>query len=114
MTKDDAIFTIAAYREDHKITPVARFDRTGSYCAHDGLPLDPRKGGFRHSQSAIFRAQDIAGYVPVDRCSHRYIPGGEACNLTLAYHLRQKRIEDLARENGRSIPTIHPFAEKPL
>lgn len=109
-SKDSATLTIAAYREDHKITPVARFDGTGHYCAHDSLPLDPRKGGWVHSQSALHRAQDIAGYVPVTKCRHRYIPGGVACNMTLARHLREKEL----RQINPLLPPLHDFVDVSL
>lgn len=108
--KDDAIYTIARYREPHKIVPVARFDGTGHYCAHDGLPLDARKGGFLHSQSAIYRAQDTAGYVPGGPCQHRYIPGGEPCGLTIARHLREKKL----RAVNPFLAPLHDFVEGAL
>jgi hypothetical protein len=90
---DAATVRVAFYREPHRIVPTE--NGTGFFCAHDGVRLNPRKGGFTHNVADVYRAQDEAGYVPVGKCRE--------CGQSYAAHIRGLLLRSLAFD--------HPFTE---
>ncbi len=99
----EAFSRIARYRENHRIAAVHRYtgDSVGArlgidsaYCAHCGIDLRRRKGGFVHDPDEVRNFARLAGPVPSGKCW--------TCKRTVAAHLR---LNDLADAIGvRTIP----------